>query len=244
MEKKPHNPLEGNAPELTIKLHNSPEENISIIIIHKDKPEYLNILLQSLAVTTFNTNYEIIVVDNNSGSETQSFLDDIKHKVKVVKNDKNLQWSAACNKGASIADKSSKYLVFMHHDLVILDPSWLDLMCSASYNQNSGFVGMGSQTYELGDKSIEFVSEHCLLMTRECWNDIGPWPEKLPIIGHAFIMNMRARDKGYKPQYMRQTNLVHHYKNFSFGYDVYLKAIDEAQVEIPKMLTDMQTKKI
>ena len=59
-----YNPLEGNRPELSVKLHESSNEHISIIIVHKDRPEYLNICLQSIAVTSFNNNYEIIVVDN------------------------------------------------------------------------------------------------------------------------------------------------------------------------------------
>ena len=40
-----HNPLEGNRPELNIKLHENTDEQVSIIIVHKDRPEYLNICL-------------------------------------------------------------------------------------------------------------------------------------------------------------------------------------------------------
>ena len=57
----PHNPLEGERPELTLDLNDGSEEHISIVIVHKDRPEYLNICLQSIAVTSFNNNYEIIV---------------------------------------------------------------------------------------------------------------------------------------------------------------------------------------
>lgn len=49
------------------------EDSISIVIVNKDKPEYLNICLQSIAVNSSNNNYEIIVVDNASGPETQAF---------------------------------------------------------------------------------------------------------------------------------------------------------------------------
>lgn len=96
----PHNPLEGERPELTLDLESNSDEQVSIVIVHKDRPEYLNICLQSIAVTSMNNNYEIIVVDNNSGSDSQDFLDDIKGEVMVVKNKENLFWSAAANKGA------------------------------------------------------------------------------------------------------------------------------------------------
>src|SRR3990167_4211660 len=84
----PHNPLEGDRPEFTINLHDGSDEQVSIIIVHKDRPEYLNICLQSITVTSFNNNYEIIVVDNGSGKESQDFLNDIESeaKVKVVRN--------------------------------------------------------------------------------------------------------------------------------------------------------------
>ena len=38
-----HNPLEGDRPEMTIKLHENSEDHVSIIVVHKDRPEYLNI---------------------------------------------------------------------------------------------------------------------------------------------------------------------------------------------------------
>ena len=75
----PFNPLEGERPELNIKMHDGSDEQVSIFIVHKDRPEYLNICLQSIAVTSINNNYEIIVIDNNSGQESQDFLDSIEH---------------------------------------------------------------------------------------------------------------------------------------------------------------------
>ena len=71
----PHNPLEGERPELSINLHDGSEEQVSVIVVHRDRPEYLNICLQSIAVTSFNNNYEIIVVDNASGKDSQEYLD-------------------------------------------------------------------------------------------------------------------------------------------------------------------------
>src|SRR5581483_4245255 len=139
----PYSPLEGDRPELTIPLHDGTEEQLSIVIIHNDKPEQLNILLQSIAVTSFNNNYEIIVVDNNSGKESQDFLSAVEEDgVKVIRNEKNLFWSAAANKGAAAVSKNSKYIMFMHHDVVVLNPAWIDLMINVSESQQSGMVGL------------------------------------------------------------------------------------------------------
>jgi glycosyltransferase involved in cell wall biosynthesis len=239
----PHNPLEGDKPELNIPLHQNSEEHVSIIIVHKDRPEYLNICLQSIAVTSFNNNYEIIVVDNNSGKESQDFLKDIEEEVKVVRNDKNLFWSAACNKGVQAADKNSKYFIFLHCDIVVLNPAWMDLLINVSEAQQSGFVGVDTQSYMLGNQKVDFLQDHILLITKEAWSDIGPWPESLPMVGGSFILTMRAQIKGHKPQIMKN-QIIHHYRIFSLDINEFERMTEQAMVEIPKLMSDVQSRPV
>lgn len=238
-----NNPVGSAETELTLSLKNYSDEQISIIIVHKDRPEYLNLTLQSICVTSFNSNYEIIVVDNASDKDSQEFLDEIEGTVKVVRNDKNLYWSAACNKGVKHADKNSKYLVFMHCDIVVTNPSWLDLLLNVSESTGSGFVGLDSQSYTVGNQEIGFITDHLVMMTRECWDDIGPWPEELPQIGNSFILTMKAQSKGFKPQIMK-TPIVHHYKIFSLGINEYEKLQEEAVSMLPKMIGQVQSRSI
>ena len=156
-QQAPHNPLEGERPELTIDLHDGSEELVSIIVVHKDRPEYLNICLQSIAVTSFNNNYEIIVVDNASESnDALEFLNEIDGEVKVIKNKENLFWGPAANKGAAAANKNSKYYIFMHCDVVITNPAWIDLMINISESQDSGVVGLELQSYYLQQQKDRF----------------------------------------------------------------------------------------
>lgn len=238
-----HNPLEGNRPELTINLHDGSEEQVSIIIVHKDRPEYLNILLQSIAVTSFNNNYEIIVVDNGSGKESQDFLDDIEDEVKVIRNEKNLYWGPAASKGVAAADKNSKYIIFLHCDVVVLNPAWIDLLINVSESQGAGMVGVELQSYYMQNQKVDFIQEWCLLMTRDCWKDIGPFPESLPQVGTSFIMTMRAQQKGYKPQVMRNP-ICHHYRIFSLDINQYELLTEKAMVEIPRLMRELQTASI
>lgn len=235
------NALEGSRSELKIPLADHSDEQISIIIVHKDRPEYLNLCLQSICVTTFNSNHEIIVVDNGSGKESQGFLDDIEGTVKVVRNDKNLYWSAACNKGAKAADSNSKYLVFMHCDIVITNPSWLDLLLNVSESTHSGFVGLDTQTYTMGNQDVTFLQDHLIMMTREAWNDVGPWPEELPQIGASFVLTMKAQTRGHKPQIMK-TPILHHYKIFSLSIPEYERLQEEALGVLPKLVSQVQSR--
>lgn len=236
----PHNPLEGEKPELSIDLHSGSDEMVSIVIVHKDRPEYLNILLQSIAVTSLNNNYEIIVVDNGSGKDSQDFLNDIESEVKVIRNDKNLFWSEAANKGVAAMNKNSKYVIFMHCDAVILNPAWLDLMINVCESQNSGMVGIEMGSYYMQNQKIDFIQEWCVMMTKECFQAVGPWPEKLPQIGPAFILTIKAQQKGFKPQVMRN-QILHHYRIFSLDINEYERLTESAMVVIPQLMRDVQS---
>lgn len=236
----PHNPLEGDRPELTLNLHDGSEEQVSIIVIHKDRPEYLNICLQSIAVTSMNNNYEIVVVDNASeGQDSQEFLDDIKDEVTVVKNKENLYWAGAANKGAEAADKNSKYLIFMHCDVVILNPAWIDLMINVSESTDAGVVGLELQSYFMQQQKIDFIQEWCMMVTRDCWKDIGPFEERLPQIGAPFIFTIEAQNKGHKPQIMRNP-IAHHYRIFALDINEYERLTEQAMVTIPQVLREVQ----
>lgn len=239
----PHNPLEGPATEIAIPLHENTAEQVSIIIVHKDRPEYLNICLQSVAVTSYNNNYEIIVVDNNSGKDSQAFLDDIEGEVKLVRNDKNLYWSAACNKGVQKADKNSKYFIFLHSDVVITNPAWIDLLINVSESKGAGMVGIDTQSYMMGSQKVEFIQEYMMLMTRECFKDIGPWPEQLPLVGNSFVMTLKAQSKGHSPQIMRNP-VCHHYKIFGIDINEYERLTEQAMVTIPKLLSDVNSRPV
>ena len=147
----------------------------------------------------------------------------------------------AANKGVQAADKNSKYFIFLHCDIVVLNPAWIDLLINVSDAQGSGFVGIDTQTYMLGNQRVDFLQEHVLLMTRECWDDIGPWPEKLPQIGGSFVLTLRAQNRGHKPQIMKN-QIVHHYRIFSLDISEFERLTEQAMSEIPKLMSDVQSR--
>lgn len=237
----PYNPLEGEPADLVLDMHDGTDEQISIIIVHKDRPAYLNICLQSISVCSNNNNYEIIVVDNASGKESQDFLEEIKNEVVLVRNEKNLYWSTAANRGAEAASKNSKYLLFLHCDTVVLNPGWIDLLVSVSQARSSGLVGIDQASYFLQGQKIDFIPEWCLLVTRECWKAAGPFPEDLPMIGHSFIFSFKAQRMGYTPQVMKNP-IVHHYHIFSLeDVSVWERMLEKASANIPTLLRSIQS---
>jgi GT2 family glycosyltransferase len=240
---QPFNPLESNTvkPTLSIDLHDGSTEQTSIIVVHHDRPEFLNICLQSVHTMSNLNNYEIIVVDNNSGQTTQEYLDVLEEEgIKVVRNKKNEYWSKACNMGVAAADPNSKYYVFLHADTVILNPAWLDILVNISVAKNSGLVGCQFGSYWLQKQKVDFVQEWCVLITKECWGDIGPWPEELPLVGMSFIMTLTAQYKGYNP--MATGNpIVHHYKSFCMDPNEYERMCEEAMGIIGRLAQNAQS---
>jgi hypothetical protein len=131
----------------------------------------------------------------------------------------------------------------MHCDVVILNPAWIDLMINVSEAQKSGFVGVDTQSYMMGNQKVDFLQDHLLLFTRESWNDIGPWPEQLPQIGPSFILTLRAQQKGQRPQIMKNT-IIHHYKIFSMDISEYERMTEQAMTTLPKLMTEINSKAV
>lgn len=244
MAEQPFNPLEGDEkPELVIDLNQDGSyEQVSIIIVHKDRPEFLNICLQSIYVMSSMSNYEIIIVDNGSGKDSQDFLDALDEDgIKIIRNKDNLWWSKAANLGVKAADPHSKYFIFMHCDTVVLDFNWMDMLINVAESRQSGLVGTSMSTYMIRKQKVNFIQESCVLISRECFEDIGPWPEELPMIGHAFILTLKAQVKGYKPQAMSSPHyVIHHYKAFSMKPHEYTKMSEEAMPIVGKLMAQIQ----
>jgi GT2 family glycosyltransferase len=239
---QPHNPLESvsGAPEFSINLNDGSNEQVSIIVVNHDKPEYLNICLQSIHVCSHLNNYEVIVVDNNSGQETQEYLDVLQDEgIKVVRNSVNRYWSAACNQGVAMADPNSSYFIFLHADAVILNPAWIDVLVNISASKGAGIVGTSLAEYYIQKQKVQFIQEWCMLVSRRCWNDCGPWPEELPLVGMSFILTLRAQMKGHKPQ-ATGNQIAHHYKAFSMDPSEYEKLSEKAMATLPKLMQQVQ----
>jgi GT2 family glycosyltransferase len=239
---EPFNALEspGGRASLTIPLGQGRNEQVSIIVVHHNRPDHLNICLQSIYSMSNLNNYECIVVDNASGQEAQDYLDVLQDEgVKVIRNEKNEFWSKAVNQGVHAADPASRYFVFMHDDTVVLDQSWLDVLINISHAESAGIVGTQLHHYYIKKQQVSFIQEWCMLMSRECFDDIGPWPEELPLVGMSFIMTLRAQLRGHKPQ-ASGNNLVHHYKSFCMDPSEYERMAEKSMGMVGKLMAQTQ----
>ncbi|MCX7823610.1 MAG: glycosyltransferase [Syntrophobacterales bacterium] len=86
--------------------------------------------------------FEIIIVDDYSQDNTGNYLAYLSRHhsfIKVLKNDRNLGFSASCNRGALVS--RGDYIAFLNNDTVTL-PGWLEaLMDVSKRSRDIGIVG-------------------------------------------------------------------------------------------------------
>lgn len=115
---------------------------VSIIIPSKDHIDDLKKCLKSIRDKTKNTNYEIIIVENNSEEEkTFSYYDKINNKdnIKVVKWEKEFNFSAINNFGVKYA--KGEFILLLNNDVEIINKDWLNEMLMLATQQDVGAVG-------------------------------------------------------------------------------------------------------
>jgi len=114
---------------------------VSILIPTRDKPDMLRVCIESVMEKTTYSNIEIIIVDNDSSqSETQSFLAGLEnHGIKILKYPGAFNYSAICNFAAREA--TGEFLCFLNNDTEAINPQWLHSMVEHASQPEIGIVG-------------------------------------------------------------------------------------------------------
>lgn len=115
---------------------------VSIIIPNKDEKETLQKCLDSIFEKTTYSDYEIIIVENNS--KTKEIFDyyheiDGRNHVHVVYWDKAFNYSAINNYGIRHANGS--YYILLNNDMEIITPDWIEEMLGHCMRPDTGIVG-------------------------------------------------------------------------------------------------------
>ncbi|MBE6602648.1 MAG: glycosyltransferase family 2 protein [Ruminococcaceae bacterium] len=129
-----------------IKYEIESQDKVSIIIPNKDHCNDLKKCLDSIFRVTTYSDYEIIIVENNSEKpETFEYYETLSDnpRVRVVvweSEIKEFNYSALNNFGATFA--TGKYLVLLNNDTEIITPDWLQEMVMFAQRSDVGAVGV------------------------------------------------------------------------------------------------------
>ena len=115
---------------------------VSILIPNKDQLQTLKKCLKSIWEKTEYTNYEILIIENNSiEKETIEFYKKIdgRHHVRVLYWDKEFNYSAINNFGA--AQAKGEYLLLLNNDTEVITKGWMKELLSNCQRPEVGMVG-------------------------------------------------------------------------------------------------------
>ncbi|MCS3799958.1 glycosyltransferase [Niastella sp. OAS944] len=113
---------------------------VAIIIPTKDKLDILTVCITSIITKTKYSNYEIIVVDNNSEERrTKEFFEENKDVFTVLRYEKEFNFSAINNYAVEQVD--AEYICFLNNDTEVLNSDWLYEMVAHAQRKDVGAVG-------------------------------------------------------------------------------------------------------
>lgn len=132
-------------PELSVHrvIYNIPSQPlVSIIIPNKDNIDLISQLVQGIFERTDYSNFEIIIVDNQSTqNEVLAYYKKVEERenVRIIYYDAPFNYSKMNNLAA--ANAKGSVLALLNNDVEIIDPGWLREMVSHAVRPGIGAVG-------------------------------------------------------------------------------------------------------
>lgn len=118
------------------------EPLISVLIPNRDQKETLEKCLNSIWDKTTYSNYEILVVENNSTSEE---IFRYYREIKKRPNVRVITWKGEFNYSAinNFGEKSARgeYLLFLNNDVEVINPRWMEELLGNCQRREVGIVG-------------------------------------------------------------------------------------------------------
>lgn len=215
----------------------------SIVLLSYNNLEYTKACIESIKAFTKKGTYEIIVVDNNSDSETVEWLK-LQDDLTCIFNNFNAGFPGGCNIGISKAKGDN--ILLLNNDTIVTN-NWLENLLSALYSKESiGAVGAVTNScsnfqtipckYSSIDEMFEFAKQHnisnsnlweerdrligfCLLIKREVLNKVGLLDEQFfPGNFEDDDWCLRIRLADYKLLLCKDT-FIHHFGSTSFSQE-------------------------
>jgi len=113
--------------------------DISVVIVSWNTKDILRQCLQSVIEASKGIIIEIIVVDNNSHDGSFEMVTDEFPNVRLIRNDRNLGFSGAVNKGIEIS--TGRYIALVNSDTIVSKDSFVVMVRYLDTNVDVGISG-------------------------------------------------------------------------------------------------------
>jgi len=194
-----------------------------------------NCLRKLLGTTT--SGLEIVVVDNASTDWTPEYLATLGDGVRVITNQANLGFAAACNQGAAIA--TGELLLFLNND-TLPQPGWLEALLAGISEDRADIVGArllypdgtvqhagiaigedlipyhifarfpADSTPVMEKRTMQAVTGACMLIRRALFNDLHGFDEGYRNGFEDVDLCLRAAALGSRIIYQPASVVIHH----------------------------------
>ncbi len=115
---------------------------VSIIIPTRDRMELLRTCVESIRRKTTWSNYEIVIVDNQSSRrETLDYLGSLRGRehIRLLSDDAPFNYSAINNR--AVAQCDGELVCLLNNDIEVISPGWLEEMAGHALRPEVGAVG-------------------------------------------------------------------------------------------------------
>lgn len=222
--------------------------SFSIIIVTYKNEDTIKDCIGSF-IETLTDQDEVIILDNSPDNKTEEALTDYLEKyknIKFIKNEENLGYAKAINKGVKLSENS--YLVFLNPDTVVVSKDWLvkfsqhlskdEKVVAVGPVSNAAFFHNNIINYlnvellgEIGieetanllqnlykDKEIEarILFKFCIATKKDYFLEYGMFDESLILEFNDFDYSMFINENGYK-QLVIPSVYVYHEDHHSFN---------------------------
>lgn len=209
---------------------------VAIVIPTRDKVDMLERCVDSIRERSTYSNYEIIVIDNQSEAPaTLRYLESFDGR--VIRYPHEFNYSALTNLG--VREAGCEYVILLNNDTEVMTPDWIEAMLEYGQRpdvaavgarlfypdgrvQHEGvFIGCGNGLaghldhagyFALGEcvRDLSAVTAACMLTKRSIFDEVGGFDEELRVAYNDVDFCLKARERGYLIVYTPHAQLLHY----------------------------------
>lgn len=115
---------------------------VTIVIPNSNNSEELTRCVGSILLRSSYTNFEILVIDNNSDADVEFYYNKIKDmddRIRILRWEKPFNFHSLNNWATSFAE--GDVILFLNNDIEVISKDWLEQMISICIRHDVGFVG-------------------------------------------------------------------------------------------------------